>query len=91
MPVENNRQTLLKFPCEFPIKVMGRSGINLRDLVIEIVSRHAGQFSPRAITARTSRNGNYVSVTAVVPATSQRQLDDIYRELSACELVLIAL
>jgi putative lipoic acid-binding regulatory protein len=89
--VENNRETLLKFPCEFPIKVMGRSGINLRDRVIEIVSRHAGQFSTRALTIRTSRNGNYVSVTAVVPATSQRQLDDIYRELSACESVLIAL
>jgi uncharacterized protein len=47
--------------------------------------------SSRAITSRYSRHGNYVSITAVVPATSQRQLDDIYRELSACELVIIAI
>lgn len=89
--MEAERETLLKFPCEFPIKVMGRSGINLRDRVIEIVGRHAAHLSGRAVTSRTSRKGNYVSVTAVVPATSQRQLDDIYRDLSACESVLIAL
>jgi uncharacterized protein len=88
---EGERETLLKFPCDFPIKVMGRSGVGLRDRVIEIVRRHSSQLSNRAITSRTSRNGNYVSVTAVVQATSQRQLDDIYRELSACEAVMIAL
>lgn len=89
--MEADRETLLEFPCEFPIKVMGRSGINLRDRVIEIVGRHAAFSNTRAVTSRTSRKGNYVSVTAVVPATSQRQLDDIYRELSACESVLITL
>lgn len=91
MPVQSERETLLKFPCEFPIKVLGRSGVGLRDRVIEIVRRHASQLSSRAITSRTSRNGNYVSVTAVVQATSREQLDDIYRELSTCETVMIAL
>jgi putative lipoic acid-binding regulatory protein len=70
---------------------MGRSGTGLRDLVIQIIRRHASHLSSRAVTSRTSRHGNYVSVTAVVPATSQRQLDDIYRELTACEAVIIAL
>ncbi len=91
MTIDNDRETLLKFPCEFPIKVMGRSGVGLRDRVIEIVRRHSSQLSSGAVTCRTSRHGNYVSVTAVVSATSQRQLDDIYRELSACEAVMIAL
>jgi putative lipoic acid-binding regulatory protein len=89
--MQNDRESALKFPCEFPIKVMGRSGIGLRDLVVEIVRRHAAQLSSRAVTSRTSRHGNYVSITAVVPATSQAQLDDIYRELTACEDVIIAL
>jgi putative lipoic acid-binding regulatory protein len=90
--METDRETVLNFPCEFPIKVMGRSGNGLRDQVIEIVGRHsAQQLSSRAVTSRTSRRGNYVSVTAVVSATSQRQLDDIYRELTACDVVMIAL
>ncbi|HKH19490.1 MAG TPA: DUF493 domain-containing protein [Gammaproteobacteria bacterium] len=90
--METDRETVLKFPCEFPIKVMGRSGNGLRDQVIEIVDRHSAQrLSSRAVTSRTSRRGNYVSVTAVVSATSQRQLDDIYRELTACDVVMIAL
>jgi uncharacterized protein len=91
MSMQNDRESALKFPCEFPIKVMGRSGIGLRDLVVEIVRRQAAQLSSRAVTSRTSRHGNYVSITAVVPATSQAQLDDIYRELTACEDVIIAL
>lgn len=91
MTNESDRETLLEFPCEFPIKVMGRSGVGLRERVIEIVCRHGPQLSGRAVTSRTSRRGNYVSITAVVPATSQRQLDDIYRELTACEAVMIAL
>lgn len=90
--METDGETLLKFPCEFPIKVMGRSGIGLRDRVIEIVDRHsAKRLSSRAVTSRSSRRGNYVSVTAVVPATSRQQLDNIYRELTACDAVLIAL
>jgi putative lipoic acid-binding regulatory protein len=63
----------------------------LRERVTEIVRHHVSHLSSRAITSRYSRHGNYVSITAVVPATSQRQLDDIYRELSACELVIIAI
>ena len=90
--METDRETALQFPCEFPIKVMGRSGIGLRDRVIEIVDRHsAQQLRSRAVSSRTSRRGNYVSVTAVVWAISQQQLDDIYRELTACDAVMIAL
>jgi putative lipoic acid-binding regulatory protein len=91
MSMRNDRTTLLEFPCEFPIKVMGRTGIGLHERVTEIIRRHASQLNNQAITSRLSRYGNYVSITAVVPATSQRQLDDIYRELSACELVIIAI
>lgn len=85
------RETVLKFPCDFPIKVMGRTGMGLRERVTRIVRRHASGLSSRAVTSRLSRHGSYVSITAVVPATSQRQLDDIYRELSACEAVIIAI
>jgi uncharacterized protein len=91
MPREDGHDTVLQFPCDFPIKVMGRTGIGLRERVVAIVRRHVSHLSSHAITSRLSRHGNYVSITAVVPATSQQQLDDIYRELTACEAVLIAL
>ena len=49
--------------------------------VIEIVTRHAPDFMPGTIETRPSREGKYVSLTATVNATSQEQLDALYREL----------
>jgi putative lipoic acid-binding regulatory protein len=40
---------------------------------------------------RPSKNGNFISVTATINATSKPQLDDIYRELTAHPAVLMAL
>jgi putative lipoic acid-binding regulatory protein len=85
------KESALKFPCDFPIKVMGRAGDGLRERVVEIVDRHVPALSSDAVTSRLSRHGKYESITAVVPATSQRQLDDIYREISACEAVIMAI
>lgn len=85
------RASALTFPCEFPIKVMGRAGHGLRERVVEIVDRHVPRLSSDSVTSRLSRHGKYESITAVVPATSQRQLDDIYREISACDAVIMAI
>jgi uncharacterized protein len=83
---------ILKFPCLFSIKVMG---INHPDLIAEvaaIVSRHAAHFNPEAdIITKLSREKNYLSVTATIMATSQKQLDTIYTELNQHELVKITL
>ena len=81
----------LKFPTEFPIKVMGRHDSNLRELTQGIVERHAGPLDVASIRSRASSDGNFLSVTYVVQATSREQLDALYRELTACESVLMAL
>ena len=83
--------TLLEFPCAFPIKAMGRASAEFEDIVREIVFRHASAWSDSAVTARPSGAGNFVSVTITVRAESRPQLDAIYQDLTDCELVLMAL
>jgi uncharacterized protein len=83
--------TLQVFPSEFPIKVMGRRDSDLRALTQAIIERHAGPQPESSIRTRTSADGNFLAVTYLVHATSRDQLDAIYRELTACKSVLMAL
>jgi putative lipoic acid-binding regulatory protein len=80
-----------EFPSEFPIKVMGRQGSDLRALTQAIVERHAGPIADSHVKTRTSGDGNFLALTYMVVATSREQLDTIYRELTACKSVLMAL
>jgi putative lipoic acid-binding regulatory protein len=84
-------ESLLEFPCEFPIKIMGRDEPEFRAVAIVVVERHAGKLNDDAIRTSTSTNGNFVSITVTITATSQQQLDDIYRDLTAHDQVLVAL
>src|SRR5271165_1387570 len=79
------------FPCEFPIKVMGRHDSDLRALTQEIIERHAGPVQESAVRMRLSTDGNFLAVTYLVLASSREQLDAIYRELTACKSVLMTL
>ena len=84
-------EALQEFPSDFPIKVMGRHESDLRAVTREIIERHAGKLSETSIRSRTSTDGNFLALTYTVHATSRAQLDDIYRELTSCKLVLMAL
>jgi putative lipoic acid-binding regulatory protein len=83
--------TLQEFPSDFPIKVMGRRDSDLRTLTQGIIERHAGVQPESSIRTRTSADGNFLALTYLVHATSREQLDAIYRELTACKSVLMAL
>lgn len=84
-------ETLQVFPSDFPIKVMGRHDSNLRALTQAVIERHTGPLAEASVRTRTSSDGNFLALTYVVRATSRKQLDDIYRELTACKSVLMAL
>jgi putative lipoic acid-binding regulatory protein len=84
-------ETLQEFPSDFPIKVMGRHDSNLRALTQAIIERHAGPVVDASVRTRTSGDGNFLALTYMVRASSRKQLDDIYRELTACKSVLMAL
>jgi uncharacterized protein len=79
------------FPSDFPIKVVGRQGSELRELTQAIIERHAGPIADSSVKTRTSADGNFLALTYMVHATSREQLDNIYRELTACKSVLMAL
>jgi putative lipoic acid-binding regulatory protein len=85
-----SEDSLLEFPCRFPIKAMGRSESGFRDTVTMIVLSHADLWPGEPVRTQPSRAGNYVSVTTVIEATSREQLDSIYQELTDCEAVLMA-
>jgi len=84
-------ETVQEFPSDFPIKVMGRHDSNLRALTQAIIERHAGPVVDASVRTRTSGDGNFLALTYMVRASSRKQLDDIYRELTACKSVLMAL
>ncbi len=84
-------ESLLEFPCEFPIKAMGKSDGEFDMVVMEIVRRHAPDVYEHAVKSRQSKDGNYLSVTITIQATSREQLDSIYRDLTGHPQVLMAL
>ena len=84
-------ETLLEFPCQFPIKIMIRADVDLQPLIMELVAPHADDISADDISFRPSKKGNFIAVTVTITATSKAQLDDIYQALTACEDVLMSL
>jgi len=88
---DSNKESLLEFPCEFPIKMMGRVSDNFREMAVMLVERHAGKIPEEAVNIAPSSKGNFISVTITIVAESQEQLDNIYRELTSHEEILVAL
>ena len=84
-------ETLLKFPCDFPLKIMGRNTAEFRSVMAEIVQRHVGEIEAYRIEERNSRDGNYLGMTYTVHVKSKEQLDALYSELSAHPLILMVL
>jgi len=83
--------TLLEFPCDFPIKVMGAATDDFRSLAIGIITRHFGPLAEGSIEERPSSGGKYLGITVTVRAGSKAQLDAVYVELTSCRQVLVAL
>lgn len=82
---------IMQFPMDFPIKIMGKRVDGFADEVVAVVCTHAQNFDPASLEMRTSRNGNYLSVTATIHAESRLQLDVLYRALSSHPLVTLVL
>lgn len=83
--------SLLEFPCRFPIKAMGRSSQDFESIVKGIVLAHAELWPEEPLRVTPSKEGNFLSVTAVIEARSQQQLDAIYQDLTDCDQVMMAL
>lgn len=87
----SNEETLLEFPCRFPIKAMGKDEDEFVAHVLNLITPHFPEISDDDIHTRPSSGGKYISVTVTVTATSKLQLDAIYYALTDSERVLMAL
>lgn len=83
--------SLLTFPCRFPIKMMGRDTEAFRLTARALVETHTGPIGDDSICASLSSKRNFVAITITVNALSQEQLDNIYRDVSSHDDVLMAL
>ena len=90
MPIANE-ESLITYPTDFPIKVMGRKEGRFAHSVIAIVRKHAPDFDAATMELRPSRQGTYLSVTCTIRATSREQLDNLYRDLTSHPMVKMVL
>lgn len=83
--------SLIEYPTDFPIKIMGRREPRLVQSIVDIVLKHAPDFDPTTVEMRTSKKNSYLSVTCTVRATSREQLDALYKELCDHPAVVMVL
>jgi hypothetical protein len=83
--------SLIEYPCEFPIKIMGHTRAGFAQAMLEVVRHHAPDFDGATLAMKTSKHGKYLSVTCVINATSRAQLDALYQELCDHPLVVMVL
>ena len=85
------KTSLLEFPCDFPLKIMGAAVDGFAQQIAAVVLQHAPDFNPATMEMRPSKAGNYLSLTCTIRATSQLQLDTLYRALTAHPMVKVVL
>jgi len=91
MDKDARSESLLKFPCDFVIKVFGLASDEFEVAVLSIIRKHVSELREDALRFRPSKDGKYTALTITVRAESKEQLDNIYRDLTANSLVLMAL
>ena len=88
---ERQAPTLIDYPCEFPIKIMGHTRAGFAQAMLEVVNRHAPDFDGTTMEMKSSKHGKYLSITCSINATSRAQLDALYRELCDHPMVVMVL
>ncbi len=73
----------IEFPCDYPIKVLGRSSDAFQSLVIEVFERHAPGFDQEAVSIRASSKGTFTAITITITATGREQLEALHQDLLA--------
>jgi putative lipoic acid-binding regulatory protein len=91
IPSDPRKESLIEYPCDFPIKVMGPRVDGFADAMVKIAQEFDPSFDPATLEMRPSKAGNYLSLTLTIRATSRVQLDNIYRALTGHPMVKVAL
>lgn len=89
--MEPSNESLLKFPCDFTIKVFGLGSDEFEIAVLTIVHKHVPNLAETAVQTRESANNKYRALSITVHVSSKQQLDNLYQDLSSSPHVLMAL
>jgi len=90
-PTNPPAEELLKFPTDYPIKVVGRPSAEFRARIHAIVLKHVPNVETDRITERLSENGNFLSISYMIVAESREQVVALARDLAAAEGVLMVI
>lgn len=86
-----SRPTLIDYPCDFPIKIMGKDEQSFTKSVLMVVNRHIPNFDDNSVETRVSKKNKYLSLTCTIHVISQSQLDALYHELCDHPMVLMVI
>jgi len=87
----SEEDTAFEFPCQFPIKAMGKNTADFDSIIVAIVRKHAEDIKEGAVKSRASKGDKFLSVTVTIEAQSKRQLDAIYQDLNDSPAVMMVL
>jgi len=88
---DNGNEEIFNFPCDFPIKVMGKADPAFPDTIMALVEQHDPTFDRSRVEIRPSSGGNYTGLTVTITAQSRAQLDQLYLALTGHPMVKIVL
>ena len=77
----------IEFPCDYPIKVLGRNVDQFETVVVEVFERHAPGFDQETIRVRASSKGTFTAITITITATGAEQLEALHQDLMSTGLV----
>lgn len=80
--VNMNTDSLIEFPCHFPIKIIGSNSLVFVEEIINIVSTHYPELDPETITKKSSKDETYIALTVTVFVHNQQMLDAIYQDVT---------
>lgn len=87
----SRQESLIEYPSQFPIKVMGEKVDGLVAAITAIAHQFDPKFDASTIELRESKGGKYLGVTVTILATSREQLDELYRTLGKHPMVKVVL
>ncbi len=73
----------IEFPCDYPIKVMGRTSEAFESVILDVFERHAPGFDQQTVVAKVSSKGTFTSLTITITATGPEQLETLHQDLLA--------
>lgn len=75
-------ETLIEFPCDFAIKVIGKNSPSFMAEILVIARQHFPDLGDSGVKCQFSQQGNFLSLTLTVYAIDKPSLDALYQDLT---------